>query len=132
MKINQPSEIKSIQFLGSPFQGKKADLLSPAPSSNEISSKKRLISLISTKGKTPAQVAQEAMEAVQKYPKVSEESAESETTQTKRTLRILCRLLGIFSLLFLAASSIVQNVFLIFAGTVLGVCLFTLGSSEEL
>lgn len=53
MKINESSEIKRIQF-GSPFQGREAEKL--RKSNREKNTKRHLITLVSTEGKTKEEI----------------------------------------------------------------------------
>jgi len=73
MKIDEPSEIKRIQF-GSPFQGKEAEEL--RKSNREKNTKRHLIALISTEGKTKEEICSEAMKAFEGFKEVQNESLE--------------------------------------------------------
>ena len=111
MQINPKSEVKRVQFLNSPFQGKGAQELKErvkaqkesqpkAPSQPEQpSAMKRLIALISTKGKTPQQIKEEVWVAYQKYQKVKTQvesqpkaPSSNEQPQQKEELEFLVKL----------------------------------------
>ncbi|MFA5793357.1 MAG: hypothetical protein WC897_05880 [Candidatus Gracilibacteria bacterium] len=86
MEIDKQKELKRIQF-GSPFQGKEAEEL--RKSNREKNTKRHLITLVSTEGKTKEEIVDELTKALEKFKGVHNESLEKINKETEEEFQVV-------------------------------------------